>query len=90
MDDFPAAALAALLSPCLLLTHNYKHFGALGVLTRDQALNGVTSVLAISVGEVRLHAAIAVPTLPFRVVDAAMNWATQKFGSGAWVIPSAW
>jgi len=86
VDDFPAAALAALLSPCLLLTHNYKHFGALGVLTRDQALNGVTAVLAISVGEVRLHAAIAVPTLPFRVVDAAMNWATQKFGSGAWVI----
>jgi len=25
------AALAALLSPCLLLTHNYKHFAALGV-----------------------------------------------------------
>jgi hypothetical protein len=29
-DDFPAAALAALLSPCLLLTHNYKHFGRPG------------------------------------------------------------
>src|SRR5215470_6366998 len=25
--DFPAAAVAALLSPCLLLTRNYKHFG---------------------------------------------------------------
>jgi hypothetical protein len=25
-------------------------------------------------------------TLPFRVVGAAMNWAIQKFGSGAWVI----
>jgi len=30
-NDFPAAAVAALLSPCLLLTRNYKHFGVLGV-----------------------------------------------------------
>jgi len=85
-DDFPAAALAALLSPCLLLTHNFKHFGALGVLTRDQALDGVTAVLAINVGEVRLHAAIAVPVLPFRIAGAAMNWATERFGPGAWVV----
>ncbi len=64
MDDFPAAALAALLSPCLLLTHNYKHFGALGVRTRGQGLDGVMAVVAINIGEVQLQAVIWVPALP--------------------------
>jgi len=49
--DYPAAALAALLSPCLLLTRNYKHFGALGVRTHTQGLDGVMAVVAISIGD---------------------------------------
>ena len=63
-DDFPAAALAALLSPCLLLTHNYKHFGALGVRTRTQGVDGIMAVLAIHIGEVQLQAVIWLPALP--------------------------
>ena len=86
VDDFPAAALAALLSPCLLLTHNYKHFGALGVRTRMQGVDGVMAVLAINIGEVQLQALIFIPSLPFRVVGAAMEWATEKIGPLAWVI----
>lgn len=85
-DDFPAAALATLLSPCLLLTHNYKHFGALGVRTREQGLDGVMAVVAINIGEVQLHAAIMVPALPFRLAGATMKWATGKIGNYAWVI----
>jgi len=84
-DDFPAAALAALLSPCLLLTHD-KDFGVLGVRTRNQGRDGVLAVIAIKVGEVRLQAVIGVPALPFRVAGAAMNWATEKIGPAAWVI----
>jgi hypothetical protein len=86
VDDFPAAALASLLSPCLLLTHNYKHFSALGVRTRMQGVDGVMAVLAINVGEVQLQAVIFIPSLPFRVVGAAMEWATEKIGPWAWVI----
>jgi hypothetical protein len=86
VDDFPAAALAALLSPCLLLTHNYKHFGALGVRTREQGLDGVMAVLAVNIGEVQLQAVIVVPALPFRLAGAAMNWATGRFGRSAWVV----
>ena len=86
VDDFPAAALAAMLLPCLLLTHNYKHFSALGVRTREQGLDGVMAVLAINIGEVQLQAVIVVPALPFRLAGATMNWATGKFGRGAWVI----
>jgi len=89
VDDFPAAALAALLSPCLLLTHNYKHFGALGVQTRMQGVDGVMAVLAINIGEVQLQAVIFIPSLPFRVVGVAMEWATEKIGPLAWVILGA-
>jgi hypothetical protein len=84
-DDFPAAALAALLSPCLLLTHD-KDFGVLGVRSRNQGRDGLLAVIAIKVGEVRLQAVIAVPALPFRAAGAAMNWATEKIGPVAWVI----
>src|SRR5260370_40132976 len=48
-DDFPAAALAALLSPCLLLTCNYNHFGALGVRTRSQGVDVLIAIAAINV-----------------------------------------
>jgi len=65
VDDFPAAAFAALLSPCLLLTHNYKHFGA---LTGSSCRRSSSS------------------RLPFRVVGAAMEWATEKIGPLARVI----
>jgi hypothetical protein len=84
--DFPAASLAALLSPCLLLTHNYRHFGALGVRTRQQGVDGVMAVLAINIGEVQLQAVIWLPALPLRVAGAAMEWATEKIGGWAWVI----
>ena len=86
VDDFPAAALAALLSPCLLLTHNYKHFGALGVRTRGQGLDGVMAVVAVNLGVVQLQAVIWLPALPFRVAGAAMKWANDKIGPMAWVL----
>ncbi len=85
-DDFPAASLTALLSPCLLLTHNHNHFSALGVRTREQGLEGVTAVLAIKIGEVELQAVVMVPALPLQLASAGMEWATEKIGPTAWVI----
>jgi predicted nucleic acid-binding protein len=84
-DDFPAAALATLLSPCLLLTRD-KDFAALGVRTETQGRDGVLAVIAIKVGDVQLQAALAVPALPFRIAGATMSWATEKIGNYAWVI----
>src|SRR5262249_21264252 len=76
----------ALLSPCLLLTHNYKHFGALGVRTRTQGVDGIMAVLAINIGEIQLQAVIWLPKLPLGVAGAVMEWATEKMGPWAWVI----
>jgi len=85
-DDFPAAALAALLSPCLLLTHNSKHFSVLGVKTRKQGVDGLMAVVAINVGDMQVRAVISLPTLPLQAAGAAMKWATDRIGPAAWVI----
>ena len=69
-DDFPAAALAALLSPCLLLTRNYKHFGALGVRTHTQGVDGVMAVAAINVGEMQVRVVVTLPAVPVRAAAA--------------------
>jgi hypothetical protein len=84
--DYPAAALAALLSPCLLLTHNYKHFGALGVLTHKQSVDGVMAVVAINVGEMQVHAVVMLPALPARAAGAAFKWTYDRIGPVTWVI----
>ena len=85
-DDFPAAALAALLSPCLLLTCNYKHFGALGVRTRSQGVDGAMAVAAISIGEMQVQAIVMIPAAPVVAAGAAVKWASGRFGPVAWVI----
>jgi hypothetical protein len=84
--DFPAAALAALLSPCLLLTHNYKHFGALGVHTRKQCVDGVMAVAAINVGDMQVRAVVLLPELPARAVGAAFKWTYERIGPVTWVL----
>jgi hypothetical protein len=85
-EDYPAAALAALLSPCLLLTHNYKHFGALGVRTRKQSVDGVMAVVAVNIGEMRVHAVMMVPGVPARAAGAAFKWSYDRIGPVTWVI----
>ncbi len=84
--DFPAAALAALLSPCLLLSRNTKHFGVLGVRTQTQGVDGVMAVVAINVGEMQLQAVMMLPALPFRIATAGVKAATDRFGPVTWVI----
>jgi hypothetical protein len=84
--DYPAAALAALLSPCLLITHNYRHFGPLGVLTSSQGVDGVLAVVRVDLGEARVQAAVAVPALPALAIGETTKWAAGKIGPVAWVI----
>lgn len=87
--DYPAAALAALLSPCLLLTHNYKHFGALGVHTRKQGVDGVMAVADIRVGDMRVRAVMLVPELPGRAAVSAFKWTYERIGPATWLLAAA-
>jgi hypothetical protein len=85
-DDYPAAALASLLSPCVLLTHNVRDFGPLGVLTAEQGVEAVIAGIALRLGESRFQASIMVPAAPFMAVGALTKWASQKIGPWAYVL----
>lgn len=85
-DDYPAAALAALLSPCVLLTHNFKHFGPLGMKSWSQGIDAITASIDLHVGQVHLNAVVMVPAAPIRAIGAAAKWTSAKIGPWAWVL----
>jgi hypothetical protein len=84
-DDYPAAALAALLSPCILLTRNVKDFGALGVGALSQGVSGVVAAAKVEDGQARVRAVALIPALPIQAAGATVKWALQRFGSATWL-----
>jgi len=85
-DDYPAAALAALLSPCVLLTHDRKHFGPLGIQSSSQGVNAVIAALDVKFGEMRLQAVVAMPAAPFVAAHAGIRLTIDHMGPAAWVL----
>jgi hypothetical protein len=82
-DDYPAAALAALLSPCILLTGNHNDFGPLGVQNERQGVEAVEAGIAVKVGEARFQASVMVPAAPVIAVGEITKWASEKIGPWA-------
>lgn len=85
-DDYPAAALAALLSPCVLLTHNFKDFGPLGMKSWSQGPDAIAAGIDLHVGQLHLNAVVMAPAAPVMAVGAAAKWASEKIGPWAWVL----
>jgi hypothetical protein len=83
-DDYPAAALAALLSPCILLTGNHNDFGPLGVQNEKQGVEAVEAGIAVKVGEARFQASVMVPAAPVIAAGEITKWASEKIGPWAW------
>lgn len=83
-DDCPAAALAALLSPCILLTGNHTDFGPLGVQSEKQGVEAVIAGIAVKLGESRFQASVMVPAAPVMAVGEITKWASGKIGAWAW------
>ncbi len=86
LGDYPAASLAALLSPCVLLTHDRKHFVPLGIQSSSQGVDAVVAALDLKVGEVRLQAVAAVPATPLIMADAGIRAAIEHIGPWACVL----
>jgi len=84
-DDYPTAALAALLSPCIVLTHNYRHFRPLGVTAESQGLDAVFAAMRVRAGESHMQGIVLVPASPVIAVGATTKWAADKFGPIAWI-----
>jgi hypothetical protein len=85
-DDYPAGALAALLSPCILLTHNFRDFEPLGLKTWGQGVDAVVAGIELRAGEFRMSASVMVPVVPFVAVGGAAKWASNRIGPEAWFI----
>ena len=85
-DDYPAAALAALLSPCILLTHNHKHFRPLGITVYGEGVDAVIATLDLRAGETRIQANVMMPVMPVLVLRAGTKWAADRIGPAAWLV----
>ncbi len=83
-DDYPAAALAALLSPCILLTHNYRDFGPLGMKTASQGVDAIVAGIDLRIGEIHMNAVVMIPAAPVMAIGGAAKWASEKLGPVAW------
>ena len=85
-DDYPTAALAALLSPCILLTGNHKHFAPLGVRTPTQGVDAILAVIEVRAGETQLQVATVLPAALVLAVGGITKWAADRVGPVAYVI----
>jgi len=85
-DDYPTAALATLLSPYILLTHNYRDFHPLDVRVPSQGVDAVFAVINLKVGETEVQAIALLPAAPALTVGATTKWAADKVGPTAWFI----
>lgn len=88
-DDYATAALAALLSPCILLTRNHRHFWPLGVRTPSQGVDAVFAAINVEVGQVQFQALAMIPTAPVVAVGATVKLGWDKIGPAALLILAA-
>jgi len=87
--DYPAAALAALLSPCILLTGNHHHFAPLGISYSRQFSDALIAAIDLRAGEYQIQGIIMVPAAPVYAVGAATKWAYGKVGPVALLLLAA-
>jgi hypothetical protein len=84
-DDYPSAALAALLSPCVLITHD-RDFAALGVMTSNQGVEAIAAAVNLHVGQMHVRGIAMVPATPIVAVGATAKWAADRYGPVTWFI----
>jgi len=88
LDPFDAglADLAEALAPCILLTHNSRHFKAFGVQTRQQSVHAVkAAVLAQSAAE-RVQARSTAIGFPPTLAIGGLRWGERKVGVSPWLV----
>lgn len=77
--DYASAALAALLSPCVLLTSD-KDFAALGIEDPRQGSNAIVAAIEVRVGEQSMSAMVTVPAVPVAAAGTGIKMAADRFG----------
>jgi hypothetical protein len=78
--DYASAALAALLSPCVLLTRD-KDFAALGIDDPRQGTKAIVAAIGVQVGEQRMSAMVTVPAMPVAAAGSGIKMAADRYGT---------
>lgn len=78
-SDRPAAVLAALLSPCILLAHD-RDFEPLGIPGRGEPVLAVQATLVVNDTTVRVQAVVMTPALPVAGVVGGVRWIGNRTG----------
>jgi len=92
--DRPAATLATLLSPCLLLATD-KDFESLAPVESwtpgelPSAVVAVSTTLVVGQATVRVNATVMVPVLPVAVVGGGVCWLGGRLGVSPWLLAAA-
>jgi hypothetical protein len=78
-DDRPAAELASLLAPCVLMTDNYRDFEAMGVTAISAWLPAAKGSLATASADAQLGAMWGMGSLPFVMGFQGIQWADRRY-----------
>lgn len=85
-DDLPAAALSAMLSPAILLTHNTNDFAPLGVRQWHQGTDAVMAASAVNKGELELQGMMMLPAAPMVAAGATAKVVVDRVGPAGWLL----
>ena len=84
-DDYAAAALTALLSPCVIMTHD-KDFKPLGFQHYQQAILAISLIDAVYDGDANFRAVVMIPTAPLLALGKGVKCSYDRFGPIALVV----
>jgi hypothetical protein len=77
-SDRPAAILASMLAPCILVT-NDKDFQAYGVNNSISHVIVFKAAVELSWASVEMHAILQLPELPLRAATVGVGWVAERF-----------
>jgi hypothetical protein len=83
--DRPAAILATMLSPCILLTKD-KDFEALEVARPGDPVFAVRMTIVVNGTTMELQTMVQAPMMPILGVAASVEWTGKKVGVNPWLL----
>jgi len=84
-DDYAAAALAAVLSPCVIMTHD-SDFKPLSFQHYQQAILAISLIDDVNDGDASFRAVVMIPAMPLVALGKGVKYTYDRFGPMALVV----